>query len=229
MPHVFGTDLWAYLAQHPADNAVFNASMTGLSTLETAAVVAAYDFAGIDTLGDVAGGHGALLAAILTAHPTMRGILVDLPHVVAEAAAPLQAARVAARCRTMDGDMFASLPEGGDAYTLKSILHDWDDDPAAAILRTRRAAMPARATLVLVEHVLAPGNTSDPGKFQDLNMLVALGGRERTAAEFDALLAAGRLHADADHPDSRPRKRHRGAGQKDNVSGMWSTDRLNGG
>lgn len=189
-PHVFGADLWAYLARHPADQAVFGAAMTGLSTLETAAVVAAYDFAGVDTLVDVAGGHGALLAAILTAHPTMRGILVDLPPVVADAAASLEAAGVAARCRTVGDDMLVSVPAGADAYILKSILHDWDDERAVAILRVCRAAMPAHGTLLLVEHVLAPGNTPDPGKVQDLNMLVVLGGRERTAAEFNALLGA---------------------------------------
>jgi len=183
-------DLWTHLAQHPADNAVFNAAMTGLSALETTAVVAAYDFAGIDTLVDVAGGHGALIAAILTAHPPMQGILIDLPHVVVAAATPLQAAGIAARCRIVAGDMFVSVPEGGDAYILESILHDWDDGRAVAILRTCRAAMPAHAKLVLVEHVLAPGNTPDSGRVQDLNMLVVLGGCERTAAEFKALLAA---------------------------------------
>jgi predicted O-methyltransferase YrrM len=151
------------------------------------AVIESYDFSGIDLLVDVGGGEGALLAAILAAYPALRGILFDQPHVVADARAVFERAGVAARCEVVEGSFFDTVPAGADAYLLKSIIHDWDDTAAVRILRARRTAIAAAGKLLLVERVIQPGNDPDPTKYMDLNMLVMLGGRERTADDFEAL------------------------------------------
>lgn len=187
---LYGTSVWHYREEHPEANKIFNDAMTSLSTQDTDGIVAAYDFSGMHTIVDVAGGHGALLVAILRANPQMRGVLFDRAHVVAGAQAVLHAGGVADRCRTVSGDMFTEVPADADAYILKSIIHDWYDDRAVAILRHCRKAMPSHARLLIAERVIPAGNSPHPGKFMDLHMLVAVEGRERTAAEFDALLAA---------------------------------------
>ena len=161
------------------------------SRLAAAAVLAAYDFGRFATVVDVGGGHGTLLAAILGRYPHLGGVLFDQPQVVAGAAPVLERAGVAGRCRVAGGSFFAAVPAGGDAYLLKSILHDWDDDEAAAILRACRAAIGAGGTLLVIEREVGPPNEGPDGKFSDLNMLVELGGRERTREEYGALLAAG--------------------------------------
>ena len=188
--HLHGVDAWAYREQHPDAGAVFDAAMTSGTLQRRDAVVAGYDFSGARTVVDVAGGHGALLAAVLAANPQARGVLFDQPHVVAGAAPLLREAGVADRCEVVGGSFFEAVPEGGDVYLLKIILHDWDDAQATAILRTCRRAMPETARVVVVERVLAPGNAPDPAKLVDLTMLVMVGGRERTAAEFATLYQA---------------------------------------
>jgi hypothetical protein len=189
-PKVHGMDRWEYLARHPAERATFDAAMTANTALESAAVAGGYDFSGIGVLADVGGGAGGLLATILAAHPAVRGILFDQPQVVAGAEDLLAHAGVADRCRSVGGDFFDSVPSGADAYLLKSVIHDWDDDQSVAILRTCRAAMTDQAKLLLVERIVRPGNEPDPAKFLDLLMLVMNGGRERTADDFERLLAA---------------------------------------
>jgi PPOX class F420-dependent enzyme/OxyR family protein len=188
--HLHGMDEWEYLVLHPETSAIFNDSMTDNTRRQVPAILAAYDFSGIDTLVDVAGGHGALLAAILHAYPPMHGVLFDLPSVAAETGPRLQAAGVADRCTIMGGNMFESVPDGGDAYLLKLILHDWSDERAAQILGNLRDTMSPEARLLLIEHVIQPGNEPQPAKLLDLIMLVNLGGRERTAAEWEDLLGA---------------------------------------
>jgi SAM-dependent methyltransferase len=152
--------------------------------------VPAYDFVGVQTVVDVGGGHGALVAAILQAHPGLRGVLYDLPEVVGEAQA-LSGDDLAGRVRIESGDFFRSVPAGGDLYLLKLVIHDWGDDEAAAILANVRAVIPPDGRLLLVEHVLPEGGGGyHPAMFLDLNMLTVLGaGRERTRGEYDALLA----------------------------------------
>jgi hypothetical protein len=135
--------------------------------------------------------EGELLAALLAANPALRGILFDQPHVVASAEAVLERAGVAERCEVVGGSFFEAVPEAADAYLLKSVIHDWDDSSAVEILRKCRAAMKDSSRVLLVERVVRPANEFDPAKFSDLNMLVELGGRERTAEEF------GRLYAEA--------------------------------
>ena len=193
MEQVWGVPLFAYLAQHPEAATAFSEAMVGFHGQEPPAVVAAYDFARFQTLVDVGGGTGNLLTAILHAHPHLRGILYDLPHVVADARTRLDTRGIAARCELMAGDFFASVPPGGDAYLLSHIIHDWDEAQCLTILRQCHRAMGPDSCLLLVETVLPPGDTPHPGKLLDLLMLTVPGGRERTADEYAALLAAASL------------------------------------
>jgi hypothetical protein len=180
--------MWEYQAAHPDMNANFNDYMTANTLPQTASVVAAYGFSRINTLVDVGGGHGILIAAILQANPRLRGILCDALHVVSDARPTLEAAGVADRCEVAPCDFFSSVPQGGDAYILKFIIHDWDDEHATSILRTVRQAIPEHGRLLLVENIIPPGNAPHPAKLVDLQMLLALGGRERTEAEYSSLL-----------------------------------------
>ena len=187
--HVFDVPIFEYYAKAPEAAAVFDAAMTSISTMESKAVVAGYDFSGITTLVDVAGGHGLMLATILKANRRMRGILFDLPHVTAGASALLRSEGVADRCRIISGDFFASVPEGGDVCIMKHIIHDWDDDRASQILHSCHRALPPGGKLLIVDAVIPPGNRAHFGKLLDLEMLVLTPrGRERTKAEFRELL-----------------------------------------
>jgi hypothetical protein len=188
-PEVYGMAPWEYWAAHPEENAVFKAAMTSLSSGVVNAVVRSYDFSRIGVLLDVGGGEGALLAAILAANPSLRGILFDQPNVVRSVGALLERAGVADRCEVVGGSFFEAVPTGADAYLLKSVIHGWDDEAAIEILRVCRAAMDDRGKLLVVERVIRPGNDPDPAKFSDLNMLVIPGGQERTADDFELLYA----------------------------------------
>jgi hypothetical protein len=187
---VYGSPLFEYYAKNPEAARIFSEGLTSRSRPENAAVVAAYDFSGARTMVDVAGGQGSLLAAILAANPKARGILFDLPHVIAMARQTLEKAGVAERCELVSGDFFSAVPAGGDVYILKKVIHDWDDAQAPAILRTCRAAIPAHGRLLLIELVIPPGNEPSFGKLLDLLMLVYPGGRERTEAEHRDILAS---------------------------------------
>ncbi|MDO9712825.1 methyltransferase [Paracraurococcus lichenis] len=207
--HLFGTsNAFARYAADERLGKVFNAGMTALSASVAAALVSSYDFSGVARVVDVAGGQGRLLVEILRSNPRARGVLMDLPTVVTGAADLLRAAGIAERCEVVEGDMFATVPVGGDVYLLKSILHDWDDESALAILRNCRRAMSDGARLLLVERVLpervASGSNVRTLLLSDLNMLVRNGGRERTAAEFSALLGAAGLRLTQVIPTGTP-------------------------
>jgi hypothetical protein len=186
----YGMTVWEYRAEHPEDRAIFDTAMTALSAGVVDAVVRGYDFSPLHVLVDVGGGEGSLLAAVLKANPHLRGILFDQPGVTAEAGPLLQKAGVAGRCEIVSGSFFDAVPAGADAYLLKSILHDWDDAEAAAILRRCREAIADSGKLLVVERVIRAGNEPDAVKFSDLNMLVMLGGRERSADDFRGLFSA---------------------------------------
>jgi hypothetical protein len=189
--HVFGSDAFDYFAAHPDADDLFNRGMASITANLMPAILDAYDFSASQTVVDVAGGDGSLLAALLGAYPSLRGVLFDLPHVLPRDGGPLQAAGVTDRCTLAAGDFFAGVPEGGDTYLLKSILHDWDDERSLAILKNCRRAMIVDSRLLLIEQVLPERVEEDPRiALSDLNMLVMTGGRERTAAEFGSLLAA---------------------------------------
>lgn len=190
IPHAYGMSMWEYLAKHPEQATVFNDHMTMQSERQVSFILDAYDFAGIEILVDVGGGHGALLTAILRANPGTRGILYDQSDVVAGANPVLEAAGMADRVTTLGGDLFASVPEGGDAYMMKFILHDWEDEQAGVILTNIHRVLRNGGKLLLIEHVIQPGNAPQYGKLLDLMMLTLLGGRERTATEWEALLNA---------------------------------------
>lgn len=187
--HVHGVGVWEYLASHPEEGAIFDHGMTGNSRGVAERIMSAYDFSPFGQVTDVAGGQGALLAAILAAHPTMRGVLFDRPEVVAHAEPVLEAAGVADRCEVVGGSFFEAVPEGGDAYLLKYILHDWDDPASAALLKACRRACGPKAKLLVLERIVAPPNEGPDTKISDLNMLVSPGGQERTREEFASLLA----------------------------------------
>jgi hypothetical protein len=188
---VHGTDVWDYRSTHPDEGAIFDRAMTDMTQRANHHLLDAYDFARFGAVVDVGGGHGGLVAVLLGAHPQMRGVVFDQPHVVAGAPAVLDAARVADRCRVVGGSFFDAAPAGGDAYLLKAILHDWEDEDAVRILRSCRDAIAADGALLVVERELGAPNASPDAKFSDLNMMVGPGGRERTREEFAALLAAG--------------------------------------
>jgi O-methyltransferase domain/Dimerisation domain len=187
-PYLHGMDEWAYLARHPETAAVFNDAMNANTLEQIPAILEAYDFSPFNTLVDIGGGNGVLVAALLGAYPAMRGILFDQAGVVEHALPVFEASGVADRCESVSGDLFGELPTSGDGYLLKLILHDWDDDHARQILANLRRSMTGSATLLLVEHVILPGNEPQLGKLLDLAMLAFPGGRERTAAEWEELL-----------------------------------------
>jgi hypothetical protein len=186
---IYGTSHFDYLASHPEDAATFNAAMSSLPLTE---ILAAYDFSRFERVVDVGGGHGALLHAILSAYPKLRGVLADLPAVVA-GAATLRTGTIAERCEIVSIDFFKGVPEGADGYVMKAIFVDWNDEAALKILKNCRRAIRRDGKLLLMENVLKPSNEPDPnlGRSMDLNMLVLLTGRLRTEAEFAALLRAG--------------------------------------
>jgi hypothetical protein len=184
-----GVPIFDYMETNPGYAKVFNDAMTGVSILAIEAAVPVYDFTDHRLIVDVGGGHGALLAAVLAQAPTAKGVLFDLPSVVQGAGGPLDAVGVTQRCTITAGSFFDSVPDGGDAYLLKAIIHDWDDASALTMLRNVRTAIAAGGKLLLFELVLPEGAPPHPGMLLDIDMLVNAGGRERTATEYADLLS----------------------------------------
>jgi hypothetical protein len=191
--HAYGMPAFQYIGEHPEDAATFNAAMTAGSSVTAANVPAAYDFSRHRRLVDVGGGHGILLISILRSNPPLRGVLYELPFVADGARKAVAEAGLAGRCDVVAGDFFQSVPEGADAYILKSVIHDWDDAKSTQILGHCRRAIAADGRLLLVELVLPDRIDRSPrcqmGTGSDINMLVNVGGRERTDADFRGLLA----------------------------------------
>ena len=186
--HVFGQPIFDYLSQNPDKARIFDAAMTGIHGRETADVLEAYDFSGIPMLVDIGGGNGMNIAALLQRYPEMKGQLFDLPHVVERAEERIVAEGVADRCQIVGGDFFEAVPSDADAYFMRHIIHDWDDEKALTILRNCHAAMPQDGKLLIVESVIPAGNEPFGGKLLDLVMLLIPGGKERTEQEYRALL-----------------------------------------
>ncbi|HLL74380.1 MAG TPA: methyltransferase [Pyrinomonadaceae bacterium] len=186
---VHGMEVFPYYATHPESNEPFNSAMVELSNVVAAAVTEAYDFSRFRRIADVGGGRGGLLAAILKAAPAARGVVCDQPEVVAGARATMEAAGIAERCEYAGIDFFEGVPEGADAHVLKWIIHDWDDERALTLLRNCHRSLADGGRLLLVEAVVPEGGEPSFSKWMDLQMLVMTGGRERTAAEYRALLA----------------------------------------
>jgi hypothetical protein len=183
-----GVSYFEYLKKHPEEFAIFSESMTSMSSAENLAIAAAYKFSGLRTLVDVGGGHGSLLATILQANPKLKGVLFDLPSASTRAKQDRQltAKGIGERCTIETGNFFEAVPKGGDAYIVKRVLHDWDDERCAKILANCCGAMSEKGKVLVVDSVIPPGNGPDRGKLVDMQMLV-IGGRERTKEEFAAL------------------------------------------
>jgi hypothetical protein len=184
-----GKSVWQFRAEHPEHGATFDRAMTQLSRGGAEAVISAYDFSSFRHIVDVGGGQGLMLAAILGTHPDMRGTLFDQSNVVAGAKTVLAERGVIDRCSIVDGNFFEMMPEGADAYLMRAVIHDWEDEEAVAILKVCRRATRETAKLLLIERIVAPPNEMPATKLTDLNMLVSPGGRERTREEFSDLLA----------------------------------------
>jgi hypothetical protein len=184
-----GMPVFDFLGQHPEEASLFNETMIGVHGGEPPAVAEAYDFSKLKTIVDVGGSTGNLLATILIRHQHLRGILADLPHVVKEAPAFLESKGVAGRIAIEPHDFFKSAPQGGDAYILSHVIHDWSEAQCLTILGNVHKAMPADARLLLVEMVLPGKDEPHFGKILDMVMLALPGGEERTALEYEALLA----------------------------------------
>ena len=201
---VHGTAMWEYMTEHPHLGESFNRWMTRQSNQHNSALVASYDFSAFHLVADIGGGQGSTLAAILRSHPALRGILLDLPPVVADPT-PLVEAGVADRCEVIGGDMLQAVPVGADAYLIKRVLMDWGDEQATTILGNCATAMTAVGKVLVVEMLLAPGNDPSPGKSFDILMLLNQpGGRIRTEAEFRAIFAAAGLHLTSVIPTASP-------------------------
>jgi len=175
-----------WFEKRPDASAIFDGAMSSMSTLVNPAIVAGYDFSGVGSLVDVAGGEGSLLAGILRANPHLKGTLFDQPHVVVHAR-DVRSPELSGRCEVVGGNFFESVPTGHDAYLLKWIIHDWSDEESLVILRNCRRAMERGKRLLLVEMVLQPGNEPFFGKLMDIAMMLTTGGRERTEAEYRTL------------------------------------------
>lgn len=166
--------------------------MTNLTKPHATAVLNACDFTGLTTVVDIGGGNGTLLAAILQAYPQMRGVLLDRADVLLSARQTLESIGLLPRCELVDGDFFQEVPGEGDAYLLKDIIHDWDDERAITILKNCRHVMSEKSKVLIIERALPPGNSPAPGKLIDITMLTITGGCERTEAEYhDLLVEAG--------------------------------------
>ena len=182
-PRDFGTDFWSWLAEHSNERAAFDRAMEQGKERRVERL-AALEWRGDETVVDVGGGNGSLLVELLLLQPGLRGIVFDLPETVRDEEA------FGERCTFVEGNFFEGVPEG-DVYVLSTILHDWDDGSATAILRTIRVAAPPDARLIVIDSVVADGNEPDGAKWLDLLMLVLFAGRERSDAQWHALLAAG--------------------------------------
>jgi len=191
--HVFGARVFDWYADHPEDARAGAAGLTSRSFAENRAVLAAYDVSDVGTVVDVGGGEGSLLRVLLEAHPALTGVLFEKPHVVELARASASDTPAADRLDLVAGDFFADIPPSGDVHVLKKVLHDWEDEQASVILRGCRAAMTGNDRLLVIEHVVQPGNEPGFAKLLDLLMLVFPGGRERTVEEHARLMAQAGL------------------------------------
>lgn len=201
---VHGAEVFEYFAANQEHYEIFNRAMTDMSVSTAPSVVEAYDFSGIERLADIAGGHGFLLSQVLKANPKMKGILFDVPAVIAGAAALLEKEGVAARVETASGNFFESVPAGADAYMMKHIIHDWNDEDSTRILRNINAVMKPEGRVLIVETVVPEGSEPHYSKLLDLEMLVSPGGMERTAEEYRELLASAGLRLNRIVPTKSP-------------------------
>ncbi|MEU6000273.1 methyltransferase [Streptomyces sp. NPDC047197] len=185
---IFGKGFFSHLKEFPDLSAEFNAAMSQATRATAAVLPHAFDFGRFTTVADIGGGDGTLLGAVLREHPALRGVIYDTEEGLAQAQATLERQGLTQRCSLARGDFFRSVPEGADLYLLKSIVHDWSDDQAVTILSHCREVLPPAGCVLIVEPVLpevVDGASAGLTYLTDLNMMVNVGGRERTRADFE--------------------------------------------
>jgi DNA-binding HxlR family transcriptional regulator len=185
----FGMPFFDWVQTHPDMARRFDLAMSG-TTAPRLVPLLERDWTSVATVVDVGGGNAALLETVLTRFPQLEGVSFDLPGVSERAAARLAGSPVAGRLRTEGGDFFEAVPGGGDAYVLAQVLHDWPDEACLRLLRACRRAAGERSVLLVLEQLVPDGAEPSPVKLLDLNMLILLGGRERTRREYETLFAA---------------------------------------
>lgn len=188
---LYGMGVFDYLSQHEEQAKIFDAAMVGVHGRESEAMTQAYDFSQFKILADIGGGNGSLLTTILKKNPNLHGLLYDLPGVTERAKSAIAAAGLSDRIKIQGGSFFDAVPSGADAYLMRHIIHDWDDERSLTILRNIHKVIPAEGKLLLVEGVIPPGNDESFGKLLDLTMLTLPGGKERTEAEYRDLFKLG--------------------------------------
>ena len=204
--HIHGEPFFQWLSRSENSEIaiLFNDAMTGFSDMCLPAFLEAYDFGCFTRLVDVGGGHGAILRSILKAYPTLHGVVAEMPSVVPETRVAIASDGLSARCDAVECDFFASIPKGGDGYFMKHIIHDWEDSAAIRLLQNIRQVIPSHGRLILAEAVLDEGPAPHPGKLLDIEMMVFVGGKERTEQEFRDLLAAGGFRLERVIPTASP-------------------------
>jgi hypothetical protein len=202
---VHGTTLFEWLDRHPDAAAAFDSAMSERTAAFAPSVACGYDFSDVRSIVDIGGGRGTLLAEILRRHAHVEGVLFELPAVASRARAGLDGSDLAERCEVVAGDFFGRVPEGADCYLLANVLHDWNDTESTVILRNCRQAMARHGRVLIVERRI-PDRNGDaiPTLLSDINMLVITGGRERTDAEYAALLDAAGLRLGSINPAAFP-------------------------
>jgi hypothetical protein len=201
----YGKDAFELLGEFPEEAEMFNRGMVGFSEVVGPAILDAYDFTGIERLADIGGGHGGLLATILRRHPTMRGVLYDMPTVTAGATAAGCFRGIEDRVEIESGSFLEHVPKGCEGYLLKHIMHDWSDEVCSQILRLVREQVPRHGRVLVCEMVIGDDPGPSPAKMLDIEMLAfTVGGRERTAAEFGELFATADLRLERIVPTQSP-------------------------
>lgn len=190
---IHGMTVYQYLAQNPEAGQLFDEYMEEVSAPWDWLLLAAFDFSGFGKVADIGGGRATLLTQLLKAYPSMTGVLCDQPAVTERARSRVEADGLADRFELVGGSFFESVPPGADAYLIRNVLHDWDDDHALVLLKNCRAAMKPTAVLLIVEVLLAEGPTKRNYRYSDIQVMVGLGGCQRTAKEFEQLLSAAGL------------------------------------
>lgn len=198
-----GGSLWDWYGSHPEEAAAFSGAMDNLAAQVAEEVTRAIDFSSVGRVVDVGGANGTLVNAVLRAFPNTRGVLLDLPHVVEPAKKALATLGLAERCEAIGGDFFTAVP-AGDVMLLKQILHDWNDEQCATLLRNCASSLPHAGRVLVVEMVVSEDGTPSPAHLMDVNMLVLLPGKERTATEYARLFAAAGLKLGRVHPTHSP-------------------------
>ncbi|MFT3840153.1 MAG: methyltransferase [Myxococcaceae bacterium] len=191
-PAALGSEIFQWYGAHPEEAMAFSGAMDNLAALVASEVVRCWDFAKTKTVVDLGGANGTLVKAVLNAFPSCSGTLFDLPHVIGTAAQGLEAAGLKARCEAIGGDFFQQVPQG-EVFLLKQILHDWNDEQSVALLKNVAKSMRGDGRVLVVEMIIPDDNSPSPAQLMDLNMLVMLPGRERTAKEYGALFAQAGL------------------------------------